>query len=121
METALKLIIVYVDTFYKLWLKLGYFLYKIDRFNEKFFDKLIDRGWLNLAIYLRSYGTTSSKSKDAFNIFPIAAGHAEFYAERSGNKKNHSINRCYYGLSLFGLVIKYHIAKIIIWLLQPAF
>jgi hypothetical protein len=121
METALKIIIIYVDTFYKLWLKLGFFLYKIDRFNEKLFDKLIDKGWLNLAIYLRSYGTTRAETKSDFNIFPIAAGHAEFYTDRSGHKGNNSINRCYFGLSLFGQVFKYHSKKISNWLLQPAF
>lgn len=121
MEAALKIVFIYVDTFYKLWLKFGWLLYKLDRLNEKMFDKMMDRGWLNLAIYFRSYGTTNAKSKSDFNIFPIAAGHAEFYTEKSNNKGNHSINRCYYGLSLFGQVFRYHTMKIVDWFLQPVF
>jgi len=110
-----------MDTLYKLWLKLGWLLYKVDRLNEKLFDKLVDIGWLRLALYLRSYGTMPLKSKDDFNLFAAAAAYAEYYTERAGHKDNHSINRCYYGLSLFDQVFRYRTMKIVNWFLQPVF
>lgn len=106
---------LYAQTFLKLGLWFGYLLYQLDRLNEKVFDLMSNRGWYNLAMFIRDRGTKTD------HILQIAGGNAsaltDEYCERydlikryvTVDGSDHSnewygVYECFYGLQLYKLI-----------------
>jgi hypothetical protein len=110
-----KIIRFYLDMFVVLWMKLGYLLYLVDKLSEKLFDWLIDRRWLDLACFIRTYATNDS------GIWIYAAVAAGVIAEELDEGENRTLYRCYFGLQLFARIFEIHLKRAVHWFLQPVF
>jgi len=98
-----------------LWMKLGYLLYLVDKLSEKLFDKLIEKNWVNLAFFIRTYGTNNSE------LWIYAGVVTEVITEELGERDNQTLYRCYFGLQLFARVFEIHLKRVVHWFLQPVF
>jgi len=90
----MELLLIYKDTFWKTWLRLGYFIYLVDRLVEKFFDLMTKIGWFKLAGLIRTYGTGRTMA------ITRASAWATTVIDISDEGNNWPLWRCYYGWSL---------------------
>ncbi len=102
---------IYRDTFWKLWLRIGYLIYLFDRIVEKLFDLFVATiGHGKIASFVRTYGT--------HDMEPVtrAAACADIVMESRmkilDEDENWPLWRCYYGAALFKEVWIYYLKMI---------
>jgi hypothetical protein len=130
-----NILVIYIDTFRKIGLWLGWFLYNLDRVNDRIFDLVIShepyKNWkFKLANFYRTRGTNDS------SIFISAAAEAEYRLEAMGEVKkelseglvivrhgkkhwvetpedieNQLLYRCLYGLRLYKCIFDSYMKK----------
>jgi hypothetical protein len=90
-----ELLFIYKDTFWKIWLRLGYLLYLVDRLIEKLFDLTTKIGWFKIAGFIRTYGTGSMDPSTR------ASAWADTVIDVRDEGENWLLWRCYFGWTLF--------------------
>jgi hypothetical protein len=99
MGLRMELLLIYKDTFWKIWLRLAYLSYLIDCLAEKIFDLLLKLNLYWLAGVVRTFGSG--------NMSPItnAAAYADVLTQEReeilDEEHNPALWRCYYGAALF--------------------
>lgn len=90
------LVFIYWDTLWKIWIRIGYFIWLIDGLTEKVFDLIVGTiGYGKIASFFRTYGTRS--------MTPCwkACARASAMIESRDEGENQRLWRCYYGWALF--------------------
>ena len=92
----MELLLIYQDTFWKIWLRMGYLLYLIDCLMERIFDFIIAKtSWNNFASFVRTYGTNE------VSTIQRAGAWASFLIDIRDEGENWPLWRCYYGWAIF--------------------
>ncbi len=86
---------IYRNTFWLIWLRIGYLMWLVDQLVEKLFDLIVAIfGYGKLASFIRTYGTSNMYAVDQ-------AVHGANVAIEGWGEECLGLWRCYYGWDLF--------------------
>ena len=101
----MELLLIYKDTFWKIWIRLGYLLYLGDRLVERIFDWTTKAGLFKFATLIRTYGTGSMSPSIK------ASAWADIVIDVQDEGNNWPLWRCYFGWSLLKETLIFYFQK----------